>query len=81
MTNHAVKEMRRDGLTFEDVINAILTGEIVEQQFDPERNEHKYVIYGDALNEAEIGLVAKLGYNDDTVIITVYQLRIDDYAC
>ncbi len=80
MTNHAVKEMKRDGLDFDDIVNAILTGEIVKQQFDPERNEDKYIIYGDALNKDEIGLAAKLGYNKDIVIITVYRLRIDDYA-
>jgi hypothetical protein len=79
MTNHAVKEMKRDGLEFGDVTHAILTGEIVEQQFDPDRDEYKYIIYGDALNGAEVGLTAKWGYNDDTVVITVYCLRMDDY--
>jgi hypothetical protein len=80
MANHAVKEMKRDGLIFDDVVNAILTGEIINQQFDPERNEYKYVVYGDALNKDEIGLAFKPGYNDDIVIITVYRLRTDDYA-
>ncbi len=79
MTNHAVREMKRDGLVFEDVTHALLTGEIVELQFDPERGEYKYIIFGAALNDDEIGLAAKLGYNEDTVIITVYRLRIDDY--
>jgi len=37
------------------------------------------VIYGDSLNNDEIALVARLGFEDDTVIITVYRLRIDDY--
>jgi hypothetical protein len=79
MTDHAVREMKADGLCYEDVVNALLTGEIVEHQYDPARGDDKYLIYGDSLSADEVGLVAKLGYNDGTVIITVFRLRIDDY--
>jgi hypothetical protein len=49
----------------------------MEQQLDD--GEEKYVLYGDARNNDEIAVVAKLGYNQTTVIITVYRLRISDY--
>lgn len=78
MTNHAVREMKNDGLTFKDVLHSILTGEIVEQQYDPDRKEHKYILYGDTLDGDEAGVIAKLG-TDDTVVITVYRLDFDDY--
>lgn len=78
MTNHAVREMKNDSLTFKDVVHSILTGEIVEQQYDPDRKEYKYILYGDTLDGNEAGVVAKLG-TDDTVVITVYRLDFDDY--
>lgn len=79
LTEHARDEMADDGLNFGDVICCILTGEIIEQQFDEQRNENKYVIYGDCLNEDEIAVVAKLTYNLKVGVITVYRLRITDY--
>lgn len=79
MSNHAVKEMKEDGLTLDDVFNVILTGTIVEEQYDPQYRENKYIIYGDSLNDDEIGVVAKLGRNENTVVITVYSLTIEDY--
>lgn len=71
--------MAEDDLTFQDVINCILTGEIVEQQYDLKRKEYKYVIYGECLDEAEIAVVAKLTYNQGVGVITIYRLRITDY--
>lgn len=79
LTLHANKELKADGLEFEDVAHCILTGEIVEQQPDPDCGEDKYVIYGDSRPGDEMAVVAKLGYNDAAIIITVYRLRIDDY--
>lgn len=60
-------------------MNCILTGEIIEHQFDVSRGEDKYLVFGDSLNADEMTVVAKLGYNDDAVIITVYRLRLTDY--
>ena len=77
LTFHANKELKADGLNFDDVINCILTGKIKEQQLD--KGEDKYLLYGDARNSDEIAVVAKLGYNQTTVIITVFRLRITDY--
>ena len=77
LTIHANKELKSDRLSYADIISCLLTGEIMEQQFDGA--EEKYVVYGDALSGAEIGLAAKLAYEQSAVIITVFRLRITDY--
>lgn len=79
LTEHARDEMADDSLTFQDVINCILTGDIVECQYDAARDENKYVIYGDCVSEDEMAVVAKLTYNNSVGVITVYRLRITDY--
>lgn len=79
LSEHARDEMADDDLTFRDVIHCILTGEIVEEQYDLKRKENKYVIYGDCLDETEMAVVAKLTYNQGVGVITVYRLRITDY--
>jgi uncharacterized protein DUF4258 len=79
LTEHARDEMADDSLTFQDVINCILTGDIVDCQRDIGRNENKYVIYGDCVYEDEMAVVAKLTYNKNVGVITVYRLRITDY--
>lgn len=76
---HANRELKADDLEYDDVISCLLSGEIVEQQFDEDWQEEKYVIYGDARNGDEMAVIAKLGYNRATVVITVYRLRITDY--
>jgi hypothetical protein len=79
LTEHARDEMADDSLTFQDVINCILTGDIVDCQRDVGRDENKYVIYGDCVDEDEMAVVAKLTYNKNVGVITVYRLRITDY--
>jgi hypothetical protein len=79
LTEHAREEMADDSLTFQDVINCILTGDIVDCQRDIGRGENKYVIYGDCVSEDEMAVVAKLTYNKNVGVITVYRLRITDY--
>ncbi len=79
LTLHANKELKIDNLTYDDVINCLLTGDVVTDQYDPDYDETKYVIYGDCLNKDEMAVIAKLGYNQDAVIITVYKLRVTDY--
>ena len=74
---HALDELADEGLLPADAINCILTGEIMEQQVD--EGEEKYLLYGDARNNDEIAVVAKLGYNQTTVIITVFRLRVINY--
>lgn len=73
LTIHATRELKNDRLIYDDVINCILTGEIIEQQLD--QDEEKYLIYGDAQNKDEMAVVAKLGYNDATVVMTTFRLR------
>ena len=65
LTFHSNKELKADGLDFDDVINCILTGEIMERQLD--EGEEKYLLYGEARSRDEIAVVAKLGYNQTTV--------------
>lgn len=79
LTIHANRELKADGLAVDDVINCLLTGEIIEQQFDDDGREDKYLIYGDARNNDEMALTARLGYNKTTIVITVFRLRITDY--
>lgn len=74
---HANKELKADRLQFGDIINCILSGEIIEQQLDD--SDEKYLLYGDAQNGDELALVAKLGFQQTTLIITVFRLRITDY--
>jgi hypothetical protein len=79
LTLHANKELKADGLTYDDIVQCLLIGEIVRDRIDPDRNETKYVIYGESLRTDEMAAIVKLGYNSDAVIITVYRLRISDY--
>ncbi len=74
---HANKELKADKLKFDDVLNCILTGEIIEQQQDD--GEEKYLLYGDACDGTEVAVVAKLSYNESTLVITVFRLRFTDY--
>jgi hypothetical protein len=76
---YAVHAMLDDDFSREDVVNAILTGEIVEDQFDLKYNEPKFVIYGDALDGRDMGVVAKLDRYGNVGIITVYWLKVTDY--
>jgi len=77
---HTRRAMYDDGLLAADIVHCILTGEIVERQVDDVWQEYKYIIEGQSVNEIDgefyeqirLQVVAKLGHNDDTVIITVY---------
>ncbi len=76
---HTLNEMRIDDLSEDDIINGILTGKIIEDQFDIDYQDTKYIIYGDALDGREIGLVAKIDRYGNAAIITVYWLKLSDY--
>lgn len=76
MTIHAEEEMVNDNLSIFDVENAILSGEIVEQQKDRESDEWKYLVAGKTLDDAGIVVVAKLSLTNKLVIITIY---LEDY--
>jgi hypothetical protein len=79
MTLHAEEEMENDGLSIFDIENAILTGEIIERQNDPETGEWKYLVGGKTLDEEDIIVVGKLGKTDKLIIITVYREEFEEY--
>ena len=73
MTLHAEEEMDDDGFSIFDVERAILTGHIMERQTDQRTGEWKYVLIGESLHAASVGVVVKLSSTDKLVIITVYR--------
>jgi hypothetical protein len=78
-TPHARTALRDDGFTADDALHCILTGEIVEDQFDLRYRQVKYIIYGDSQTGDEMGLIARWDDRKGVVVITVYHLGIDDY--
>lgn len=74
VTTHADEEMYEDGLTIWDVEEAVLAGEIVERQRDRRLGEWKYVVHGRAKRGPALAVVARIGYNQRMIIITVYLL-------
>jgi hypothetical protein len=79
-SRHALHELAMDDLAPQDAGNCILTGEIIEDQYDALYGETKYVIYGDTLASDEMAVVARWDEAQSIVVITVYRLRITDYA-
>ncbi|MBI1760344.1 MAG: DUF4258 domain-containing protein [Acidobacteria bacterium] len=79
LSEHARDELDDDGFVFQDVIQCLLTGEIVEEQYDLKRAENKYVVYGDTVAGAEMAVVVKLTDCRNVFVITGYRLRITDY--
>lgn len=75
VTTHADEEMHEDGLTIWDVESAILSGEIIDRQKDQRSGEWKHVILGQAATGADLAVVAKLGYTQRVVLITVFLLE------
>jgi hypothetical protein len=78
-TRHALSELAMDDLSPKDAGNCILTGEIIEDQYDELYGKEKYVIYGDTLAGDEMAVVARWDDAQSVVVITVYRLRITDY--
>lgn len=78
-TSHALDELALEGYFPVDAINCILTGEVIEDQFDPAYRQMKYVIYGNSLAGDEMGVIARWDSNRNVVIITAFQLEISDY--
>jgi len=73
VTTHADEEMYDDDLSIRDVERVVATGRIVERQKDPQSSEWKYVIHGVSLDSEAAAVVAKFGFTDRLVIITVYR--------
>ncbi len=72
MTTHADEEMWEDDLAIQDIENVILRGEIVARQKDRYSDQWKYLVRGDSLDSRPVVVVAKIGYNGELVVITVY---------
>jgi hypothetical protein len=72
MTLHAEEEMDNDDLSVFDIESCILTGMITERQKDAATQEWKYVIEGQSVAGDPVCAVAKLGFSEKLVIITVY---------
>jgi len=70
---HAFEEMNNDDILQMDVEHCILKGEIVARQWDNVWQEWKYVLVGKTLQGDAIELVAKLGFRNSVVLITVYR--------
>jgi hypothetical protein len=71
---HARREMNDDGLSTDDISQAILTGSILERQKDRVTGEWKYRIRGDATDGRSVEVVAKISPTGKLVVITVYAL-------
>ncbi len=65
--------MDEDELSIFDVERAILTGAIIERQRDNEKEEWKYIIRGQAIDNSVIVVIVKLTRTSKMVIITVFR--------
>jgi hypothetical protein len=75
VTTHADEEMYEDGITIWDVEEAVLAGEIGERQGDRRLGGWKYVVHGRSKNGRALAVVARIGYSQKMIIITVYLLE------
>ena len=78
LTTHAQRAMEEDDLTIFDVARCFITGRISERQWDGERGEWKYLVYGRAIDHTGLVAVVKIGPTRWLVILTVY--RVDGEA-
>jgi hypothetical protein len=72
VTQHAFDETQDDDILQIDVEHCILTGEIVERQWDKEWHEWKYIVVGETTDGDDVGVVLKHGRGGNAVIITAY---------
>ena len=73
---HARDEMRNENFDERDVMNCLLTGSIVEDQYDGDR---KYIWQGEALDGRELSLVTRFTYHNKVFVITVFWAQLFDY--
>lgn len=71
---HAYDEMIDDELLKADLEQCVLQGVIVERQWDEDFKEWKYLVEGKTLDYDNMCVVARLGYNEATVVITAFKL-------
>ena len=73
VTLHAEEETDEDELSIFDIERVILTGTIIERQKDAEKEEWKYLIRGQNLDDFPVVVVVKFGLTGKMVIITVFR--------
>lgn len=78
-TTHCLDELADEGYLKADVYHCIMTGVIVDDQYDLRYLQTKYIVFGDACNQDEIGLIVRFDEASGIVIITAFQLQVDDY--
>jgi hypothetical protein len=72
--DHAIDELRKDGLTVDDALNALLTGEItaIFDNDDLQRGQ-RYEVIGEDLEGYELGVLCRFTARGDLLlIITAY---------
>ena len=72
VSTHAAEELEDDNLSFLDLENIILTGQIQERQRDIQTREVKYVVAGTTLDGSLAEAVVRVGFGGRLVVITVY---------
>lgn len=73
VTLHAREEMDADSIKREDIENAILEGDIQEEQWDNQYGHWKYLIAGEAKDGSPIEVIVRLNLSGSVVIVTVYK--------
>lgn len=66
--------MHDDGLYVFDLEQCILTGAIIEQQWDSVYEEFKYIVQGESTDGEEMEVVVRLDQKGQLVFITAYLL-------
>ncbi|HEX4946081.1 MAG TPA: DUF4258 domain-containing protein [Blastocatellia bacterium] len=76
-TPHSRKAMHDDDLHVVDLEQCVLSGAIVEEQWDSTYDEFKYVIEGESTDGIEMGVVVRLDQKGQLVFITTYIYRYE----
>ena len=75
ITLRAYEEMDSDNLSIYDIEHCLLSGKIIEKQWDPKTAESKYLIQGSTISSSEVIIAAKVSVTNKLVIITVFKTR------
>ena len=78
-SSHARLEMKQEDFSEADVTRCLLTGSIVEDQFDERYQQTKYIWLGEATDGRELSLVTRLTYHNGVYVVTVFWSELTDY--
>ena len=73
-TTHSQEEMNEDDLYIFDLEQCVLTGGIIERQWDDAYGEWKYLVQGESTDGDEIVVVVKLDEQGQIIFITTYRV-------